>query len=127
MWDKSVSFPVIDRKFGIGSVSVGDIKKNKNFIFKFVTRTERGPGAWKPLNKSANPVLEDALFTWLLQQRHVPVRGDVGFNASREWLDKFKKRHEIRPLKMEGKKLSSVEAAIGPLQQGFQKVIREKI
>ena len=89
--------------------------------------------------------MEDALFTWFLQQRrlHVPVSGEmicekarifhrqitnsnIGFNASRGWLDKFKKRHGIRRLKMVGEKLSSNEDAIGPFQQEFQKVIREK-
>lgn len=65
---------------------------------------------------------------------HVPVSGDmicekarifhhqitnsnIGFNASRGWLDKFKKRHGIRRLKIAGEKLSSDEAAIGPFQQ----------
>lgn len=143
--DKGDSYPVNARKFGLGRSTVGDIKKNKDKLLKFVSLTERGPGVRKTLKKSENPVLEDALFTWFLQQRrlHVPVSGDmicekarifhrqitnsnIGFNASRGWLDKFKKRHGIRRLKMAGEKLSNDEAAIGPFQLGLQKVIREK-
>lgn len=145
MLDKGDSYPIIARKFGIGRSTVGDIKKNKDKILKFVSLTERGPGVRKTLKKSENPVLEDALFTWFLQQRrlHVPVSGDmicekarifhrqitnsdIGFNASRGWLDKFKKRHGIRRLKMAGEKLSNDEAAIGPFQLELQKVIKEK-
>lgn len=81
MLDKDDSYPVIARKFGIGRSTVGDIKKNKDKLLKFVslTLTERGPGVRKTLKKSENPVLEDALFTWFLQQRrlHVPVSGDM--------------------------------------------------
>ncbi|CAB3222547.1 unnamed protein product [Arctia plantaginis] len=78
MLDKGDSYPVIARKFGIGRSTVGDIKKNKDKLLKFVSLTERGPGVRKTLKKSENPVLEDALFTWFLQQRrlHVPVSGD---------------------------------------------------
>lgn len=121
------------------------LKKNKDNILKFISLTERGPGERKTLKKSENPVLEDALFTWFLQQRrlHVPVSGEMicekarifhrqitksntGFNASRGWLDKFKKRHGIRRLKMSGEKLSNDEDAIGPFQQEFAKIISEK-
>ncbi|CAB3251166.1 unnamed protein product [Arctia plantaginis] len=69
MLDKGDSYPVIARKFGIGRSTVGDIKKNKDKLLKFVSLTERGPGVRKTLKKSENPVLEDALFTWFLQQR----------------------------------------------------------
>ncbi|CAH3998215.1 unnamed protein product [Pieris brassicae] len=133
-------------KGGIGRSTVGDIKKNKDKLLKFVSLTECGSGVRKTLKQSENPVLEDALFTWFLQQRrlHVPVSGDmicekarifhrqitnsnIGFNASRGWLDKFKKCHRIRRLKMTDEKLSNDEAAIGPFQLELQKVIREKI
>lgn len=57
---------------------------------------------------------------------HQITNSNIGFNASRGWLDKFKKRHGIRRLKIAGEKLSSDEAAIGPFQQEFQKVIKEK-
>lgn len=145
MIDKGDSYLSIARKFDIGRSTVGDIKKNKDKILKFVSHTERGSGVRKTLKKSENPILDDALFTWFFQQRrlHVPISGDMicekvrifhrqitnsstSFNASRGWLDNFKKRHGIRRLKMAGEKLSSDEAAIGPFQQELQKVIREK-
>lgn len=140
MINKGDSYTIIARKFGVGRSTIGDIKKNKDKILKFISQTERGPGARKTLKKSDNPKLEDALLTWFLEQRrlNVPVSGEmvcekarifhrqmtnsnIGFNASRGWLDNFKKRHGIKRLKMADEKLSSNESAIGPIQKEFQK------
>lgn len=52
MLDKGYSYPVISRKFGIGRSTVGDIKKNKDKLLKFVSPTERGPGVQKTLKQS---------------------------------------------------------------------------
>lgn len=84
MLDKGYSYPVISRKFAIGRSTVGDIKKNKDKLLNFLSPTERGPGVRKTLKQSENPVLEDALFTWFLQQRqlHVPL-GKLEFFIAR--------------------------------------------
>lgn len=39
------SYPTIFQKFGIGRSTVGDVKKNRDKILKFVSLTERGSGA----------------------------------------------------------------------------------
>lgn len=129
------NYGIIAEKYGIGKSTVGDIKKNKDKIIKFVTTTERGPGTRKTLKQPENLVLENALFMWFMQQRrqHIPISGEIicekarlfhreitkkedGFTASKGWLDNFKHRHGIRRLKITGEKLSCDEASIEPFR-----------
>lgn len=95
------------------------------------------------IRKAENPEVETALYNWFLQQRlaHVPVSSDLlrtkakhfyeritqkdDFLASSGWLDKFKKRHGIRFLKVCGEKLSSDVNAITPFQEKFRDVVQE--
>ncbi|KAF0712292.1 jerky protein-like, partial [Aphis craccivora] len=138
------NYGIIAEKYGIGKSTVGDIKKNKEKIMKFVSTTERGPGTRKTLKQPENLVLENALFIWFMQQRrrHIPISGEIicekarlfhreitkqkdGFTASRGWLDNFKHRHGIRRLKITGEKLSCDEAAIEPFRNELQRVINE--
>lgn len=95
------------------------------------------------IRKAENPEVEAALYNWFLQQRlaHVPVSSDLlrtkakhfyeritqkdDFLASSGWLDKFKKRHGIRFLKVCGEKLSSDVNAITPFQEKFRAVVLE--
>lgn len=47
--------------------------------------------------------------------------------ASRGWLDKFKKLHEIRQHKLSGAKLSNNEETVKPFQKKFIGIIRHKV
>lgn len=101
------------------------------------------PGRKKTLRKGENPRMETELYSWFLQQRerHVTITshilrekaiqlyakyyGDNKFNASRGWLNKFKKRHGIRYLKVSGEKLSSDSDVVKPFLQKLANKIRE--
>ncbi|XP_018576379.1 tigger transposable element-derived protein 2-like [Anoplophora glabripennis] len=130
-------------KYGVGKSTITDLRKKEQKIRSFVAQTEKGPGLRKTLKLPENPVLEEALFTWFLEQRrrHVPLSGEIvmhkarffhkkltgsDFSASRGWLDNFKKRHGIRQLKVSGEKVSSNAEAVQPFQEKFLKEIREK-
>ncbi|XP_025418135.1 jerky protein homolog-like [Sipha flava] len=129
------NYGMIAEKYGIGKSTVGDIKKNKEKIMKFVSTTERGPGTRKTLKEPDNLVLENALFICFMQQRrrHIPISGEIicekvrlfhreitkqedDFTTSRSWLDNFKHRHGIRRLKIMDEKLSCDEASIEPFR-----------
>lgn len=98
MLDKDDGYPIIVRK-----ILIGDIKKNTEKIFKFVSLTERGPGARKTLKNQENHVLEDVLLSVsgnIICEKARTFRRQIknphnGFNTSRGWLGKFTKRHGI--------------------------------
>ncbi|XP_014366598.2 jerky protein homolog-like [Papilio machaon] len=130
-------------KYGVGKSTITDLKKNEQKLRSFIAKTEKGPGFRKTLKLPENPVLEEALFTWFLEQRrrHIPLSGEVvmekarffhkkltgsDFSASRGWLDNFKKRHGKRQLKVSGEKVSSNTEAVQPFQEKFLNEIKEK-
>lgn len=100
-------------------------------------------GNRKVMKKAENPELEEALYTWFLQQRnnHIPISSEIlkakakffyvkmtgkdDFSASSGWLDKFKLRHGIRYLKICGEKVSSDESAIEPFKKKFADIVAE--
>ena len=87
------------------------------------------------------------LYAWFIQQRSTgtPISGpllqekakhfstqlntetaDREFKASTGWLEKFKTRHGIRNLSIQGEKLSAAEETVEPFLQKLHKVIEEK-
>lgn len=138
---QGTSFSFLAQKYDVGKSTIFDNKKKEEQ--SYVVRTEKGPGARKTLKTPENQQLEDALFTWFIEQRrkNVPLSGDIlmekakflhgrlgrgEFSASKGWLKKFKKRHGIRQLKITGEKLSNNENAVKPFQDKFMDSIREK-
>lgn len=95
------------------------------------------------MKKPENPDVEEALYTWFLQQRknHIPVSSEVlrtkarffyeritgktNFQASSGWLDKFKARRGIRFLKVCGERVSSDAEAVAPFQLKLQALIEK--
>ena len=51
---------------------------------------------------------------------------DRKFKASTGWLEKFKTRHGIRNLSIQGEKLSAAEETVEPFLQKLHKVVKEK-
>ncbi|XP_050294297.1 jerky protein homolog-like [Anthonomus grandis grandis] len=141
--DKVGSIRRVAEKFNVPKSTVSDIKKNKTKIRRFVSESFSGAGKRQVIRKGEHPEVEAALYKWFLQQRsaHVPVSSDIlrtkakqfyeritgksDFLASSGWLDKFKKRHGIRFLKVCGEKLSSDVSAIVPFQEKFLAVVNE--
>ncbi|KAG8236315.1 hypothetical protein J437_LFUL015942 [Ladona fulva] len=108
--------------FSIGKSTVGDIKKNKYSIMKFVSSRESGSKVRKTMKTADKVALENAVYSWFIQQwgLHIPLSGEIicekahslthifyqqmtesdeGFIASKGWLDRFEHRHGIRHLK----------------------------
>lgn len=76
---------MIAEKYETDKSTVGDIKKNKQKIIKFVSTTKRSPGTRKTLKQPQNSVLESALFIRFMQQRrhHNPISGEMIFEKAR--------------------------------------------
>lgn len=95
------------------------------------------------MKRSENPEVEEALYTWFLQQTslHVPISSNLlkekalyfyeqitgknDFLASTGWLDKFKQRHGIRFLKITGESLSNNQDAVAPFKSQLTRIITE--
>lgn len=105
-------------------------KKKKQKIVEHTKKLKSGPGKRKTLRVSDCPMMENALYTWFMQERskHSPIPGKIlkakpfefylkkdDFRASVEWLDKFKKLFGIRSLNVSDEKLSSDKSAVYPM------------
>ena len=126
-------------EFGISKQQISDIRKNKDKNLKFTDNIETSEGLKRKSLKLANDErLDQALYTWFIQQRSTgtPISGPLlqekakhfslqlnvngespnheSFKASTGWLDKFKNRHGLRNLGIQGKKLSSAEETVEP-------------
>ncbi|CAG5036358.1 unnamed protein product [Parnassius apollo] len=70
-------------------------------------------------------IKEGAIFMEKAKYFHERL-GQGEFSASKGWLEKFKKRHGIRQLKITDEKLSKNEDAVKPFQDKFMDIIKEK-
>ena len=120
-------------EYGIGSSTVGDIRKNEAKIRSFASTMDS-----MAMNKKVRKVmrlayddrLDEAVYLWFTQKRSqdMPVSGPVlcekaaqlheqlhegesvpPFQASRCWLWRFCQRHGIRRLSLQGEKVSEVK------------------
>lgn len=129
--------------------TINDIKSNAAELEKLLTRVERGDSFVKhrkTLKSATNVALDEAVFLRVLQKRNegVPItgpilcekalmfneklNGDTGFKASEGWLYKFKQRHGIRQLNIEGEKLSAASAEIvSNFKKKFDELMRENV
>lgn len=116
--------------YKIPRTTVNDIKKNGDKIENFMAKMEVTDGDVQVtkrirLTHAANTQLDDALYLWFVQQRslgvplsgpilmqkalemNVKLKGDPQFKASTGWLGKFKLRHGIRQLSIQGEVMSA--------------------
>ena len=136
------------QEFGISKQQISDIRKNKDKILKFTDSIETSEGLNRKFLKLADDEqLDKALYAWFIQQGSsgTPISGpllqekakhfstqlnteaaDREFKASTGWLEKFKTRHGIRNLSIQGEKLSAPEETVEPFLQKLHKVIEEK-
>ncbi|XP_068735338.1 jerky protein homolog-like [Montipora capricornis] len=137
--------------FGISKQQISDKRKNKDKILKFTDNSETSGRLKRKSLKLANDErLDQALYTWFIQQRSTgtPISGRLlqekakhfslqlhengespdheSFKASTGWFNKFKNRHGIRNLSIQGEKLSAAEETVKPFLEKLQKVIEEK-
>lgn len=116
---------------------------NVPVICSYIGNCFSAPGRKQTLRKGEYPRMETELYSWFLVQRerHATVTshilrekaiqlyakhyGDNKFSASRGWVNKFKKRHGIRHLKVSGEKLSSDPNVVRPFLQKLSDKIKE--
>ena len=72
----------------------------------------------------SGPLLQEKAKRFYSQLHTYPADGD--FKASTGWLEKFKTRHGIRNLSIQGEKLSAAEDTVDPFLQKLHQVMEEK-
>lgn len=96
------------------------------------------------MRSSNNDTLEKAVFLWFMQERRkgTPISGPLimqkarmihsalypdssedDFKASHGWLHRFKERHGIRQLKLQGEALSADSSALEPFKRKLHEFI----
>ncbi|XP_022823355.1 jerky protein homolog-like [Spodoptera litura] len=128
-------------EYGVGRATIYDIKKNREKIENFANTADAGTSSRQTVKIGEYPVMEDALYTWFLQERarHTPLTGDIirqkaltfyekiyknaNFKASDGWFQNFKSRYGIRLLTITGEKLSSDTSAVAPFVEKFKKKV----
>ena len=137
------------KEFNCGKATISDIKRNKERILSYISTMETSSGAKKrkTLKKEFYEDVEKATYLWFLQERSrgTPISGPIlaekalqfyrrlhgeasadDFKASQGWLDKFKRRHGIRQLRVVGEKLSADVQSIEPFVEKLHKLMEEK-
>ncbi|CAH1967063.1 unnamed protein product [Acanthoscelides obtectus] len=131
--------------YGVGKSTISDIKKQSSAILTSASKLDCDAGCSKrkTMKRSANECLDEALFTWFSQKRssgqpingplvcekaldfNKKLGGDPKFSASQGWLDKFKSRHGIRQLDIQGEKLSADSSSASGFVTRFSEILRE--
>lgn len=132
-------------KYGVGTSTISDIKKNTDSILSYTCKLDSDDGSKhrKMMKKPKHELLEDALYCWFLQKRSTgqpisgpllcekaielnnKVGGDESFVASHGWLHRFKSRHGIRELEIQGEKMSANVDAANSFKDDFKKKLNE--
>ncbi|XP_050304313.1 jerky protein homolog-like [Anthonomus grandis grandis] len=133
--ENNISVAILAKTYNIGKQTVRDIVKKKSQLQSFVAKADSAKAIsdGKSLKGSTFRELDDAMTKWFLQKRSVgvPISGPMctrqaekfhkqlkikgNFSASSGWLYRFKKRHGIRELAVQGKKLSANDVAMAVL------------
>ena len=95
------------------------------------------------MRSSDNDTIDKAVFLWCTQERRkatpisgplvmqkarmlhnalYPVSSEDDFKASHGWLHRFKERHGIRQLKLQGEALSADSSAIEPFKKKYHRI-----
>lgn len=130
-------------EYEVGNTTVRDIIKNREKILQFASTADSSSGLnkRKAMKESTFSSLDSCLFEWFQQKRAegVPISGVIlsqqaqifhkklglteEFVASRGWLSRFKTRHGIRELTLEGEKLSGDSESADLFKKEFQRII----
>ena len=144
--EKGDSHAKLMAEYGVGYLTLYDLKKQKNKVLSFVVSTE-GPTTKTEKRKSLKGPkmgeLDRALYMWfqarrsegnavsgpaLIDEAKQP-KGDLGIeeecNFSVGWIHNFKERHGIRRLKVQGERNSADHKAAENFSQEFLCLIRE--
>ncbi|XP_046598070.1 jerky protein homolog-like isoform X1 [Neodiprion lecontei] len=131
---------VICKKYELSDRTLRKWKSEKEKIIQEAKKTN-----CKKLKKKSNVTeMDDAMFQWLVevQDKGIPISGPMirrqaliakahhpkndQFRASEGWLSRFKKRKNIRCLKITGEKLSTNEVAAKLCEEELKKMVAIK-
>ncbi|GBO34189.1 Tigger transposable element-derived protein 4 [Araneus ventricosus] len=116
----------ICKEFSLSKSTVATIWKNRDSI---ISAYEKNINGYKRLRKVEKEKVEEALFKWftLHRSRNLPITGAIlpakanefaelfeekSFVCSNGWLDRFKKRHNIRSSKVVGEAANACSSDI---------------
>ncbi|XP_055371849.1 jerky protein homolog-like [Condylostylus longicornis] len=111
---KGVCSSVLAKKYGIAKSTIFSIKKQSQKLSSTNANSFGGLGKRKTMRTGEFFKLEKMLYEWFLEGRKKNIPIDDDFSASSGWLQKFKKRHGIRFIKICGEKLSSQKELVDP-------------
>jgi len=137
--DKGETIVSLSRDFNIGKATVSDIKKNRHAIMDFASKMDSGDRIKrrKAMKVAKNQDLDKAMEMWFIQKRtlnesisgplicekvfemNAKLGGSEYFKASSGWLHKFKYRHRILELHIQGKSLSADSNATEKFKESF--------
>lgn len=95
-WSLDVHYLAV--RSNVAKSTICDIKKNKDKILRYVSRTGRGPRTKKTMLEAEFSDVEDALYAWFLQQRarHAPISEAIILQNARHFFcrnELWRKRH----------------------------------
>ncbi|XP_026479269.1 jerky protein homolog-like [Ctenocephalides felis] len=111
-------------EYGVGKSTVSDIRKQKFDIIEFISKIDSVDrvNERKTMRLAENKVADEAVYRWLIEKRsqgeqingpilcekamelYQQYGGPPNFQATTGWLKRFKSRHGIRDLQIEGEK-----------------------
>jgi transposase len=141
--DSGVNVRSLTEEYGVGMSTIYDLKKQKDKLFKFFAESDEQKlmKDRKTLHKAKNDDLDRVLKEWIRQRRseHMPIDGMLIMKQARiyhdelkiegdceysvGWLDKFKKRHGIKYLKICGDRASADHEAAEKFVSEFTKIV----
>ncbi|XP_042233135.1 jerky protein homolog [Homarus americanus] len=144
--DHGVPMRHLNEKYGVGTTTIYDLKKQKDKLLKFYTDSD-DPKIMKnrkTLHRAKNEDLDRVLIEWIRQRRpeRMPLTGlmvmkqakiyheelniDGECEYSEGWLQKFKKCHGIKYLKICGEKASADHEIAENYIDEFAKIISDE-
>lgn len=132
-------------KYNVSHLTIRRIIKKKQEVLIRISQVKENCGNLekKTLKGIEDNPVEKALFQWFLQQRSIPetVTGDIlqemaltfnkqlngprDFRATNGWLHRFKQRHGIHSVGVQGEKLSSDTIGAKTFAEDFNKYLHE--
>ncbi|XP_005333826.2 jerky protein [Ictidomys tridecemlineatus] len=143
--DAGVSVRCLTEEYGVGTTTIYDLKKQKDKLLKFYSDSDNQElmKNRKTLHRAKNEDLDRVLIEWIRQQRSkdMPLTGLLVMKQARiyheelnieseceyseGWLQKFKKRHGIKYLKMCSEKASADHETAENYIDEFAKIISD--
>lgn len=136
----------LSNEYKVGKSTITDIKKQKTSITNFISKLDstHGSSSRKTMKLATNTDLDDTVYKWFTQKRSQgePISGPIlcekaiqfneklggpsNFQASTGWLKRFKSRHGVRQLQIQGEKLSADSSAADSFKIKLRDLLKEE-